>query len=196
MSLSSNIKYKQFADEYLKSLNATQSYLKVYPNSTRRTAEVESSKLLRKPEIQQYLNERLEQLEEETHVSISRIVQELAKIAFADIGDFIDLKNYTIFTDGRGKEVKEFYIKPEDLDKIDSSLISEISKTKHGFKVKLHDKQKALELLGKRFALFTDNLNVGSMDEIADRITQGRERAKLSAQKDTESTDDEVDIFG
>ena len=39
-------------------------------------------------------------------------------------------------------------------------MVAEVSQSKHGKKVKLHDKLKALELLGRHLAMFVDRQQV------------------------------------
>ena len=48
-----------FADEYIISLNATQSYLKAYPNVTEDTARTNGCKLLANTNIKNYIDEQL-----------------------------------------------------------------------------------------------------------------------------------------
>ena len=55
-----NPKERIFCNEYIVNLNATQSYLKAYPNASYNTAKTEGCKLLTKPYIQKYIQDRLD----------------------------------------------------------------------------------------------------------------------------------------
>lgn len=70
-----------------------------------------------------------------------RILLELCKIAFADAGDFVCLTS-----DGKGGETVT--ADPKSLKKKDTSVLSEISKSSTGLKVKLYNKETALSRLG------------------------------------------------
>lgn len=56
-------------------------------------------------------------------------------IAFADIGDYVEV-------DEGG-----FMIKVKPLDQMDTSIISELSNTENGIKLKLADKMKAMDMI-------------------------------------------------
>ena len=55
------------------------------------------------------------------------------------------------------------YLDPEKLAEF-GHLIKSVSNTSHGLTVTLHDAQKALELIGRHYALFTDKLKVDDSD--------------------------------
>ena len=55
------LKQKRFADEYIKSGNATQSYLKAYGSCTKQnTAEVSSCRLLKNDKVYNYISKVME----------------------------------------------------------------------------------------------------------------------------------------
>lgn len=53
-----------FCEEYIKTKNTTQSYLSSHPNVKESTARTEGCKLLKKPNIKKYIEERLRPIEE------------------------------------------------------------------------------------------------------------------------------------
>ena len=72
-----------------------------------------------------------------------RVVEELAAIGFARATDFLCL------------EGGELTIRStEELKKSDRAAIASIERTSSGIRLKLYDKMKALELLGKYYGLF------------------------------------------
>ncbi len=74
------IKQQKFADEYLKTGNATQSYLKVYKCKTK-AAEASSSHLLRNPKIVEYLEKGRVELVKQSRFSHEQILEDLQSIA-------------------------------------------------------------------------------------------------------------------
>ena len=95
---------KRFCDEYLIDLNATRAYKVAYPNCKKdETASVNGSKLLRNTKVKGYIVIHQKQREERTQVTQDKVIQELAKIAFADIRTLYDdngsLKNVKCLED-------------------------------------------------------------------------------------------------
>lgn len=91
-------------------------------------------------------------------VEPNRILNELARIAFSDYSDYAYLGEY-----GFKAKLTSSYKKGR------SKAIAEIVSADGVIKIKLHDKLKALELLGKHLNLFTDKAIVSgeiSVEEI------------------------------
>ena len=61
-----NLNQQRFCDLYLANGNATESYLQVYATNNRKTASTESTKLLRKQEVKEYIADRRRQEFEQT----------------------------------------------------------------------------------------------------------------------------------
>lgn len=72
-----------------------------------------------------------------------RVLEELSNIAFAKATDYLRLENGTL-------TIRD----SEELSRRHRSAIASVEKTSTGVKVKLYDKLKALELLGKAMGLF------------------------------------------
>ena len=139
-------KQKIFADEYLIDLNATRAYRKAYPNCKKdSSADAAARKLLGNTRIQKYISARMEERQKRTEVTQDRVLQELAYIAFARVtvrNDVVKIKN----TD----ELTEEQIR----------AISGIKEGKFGIELKLNDKEKALELLGRHLGMWNDKLDI------------------------------------
>lgn len=151
---------KRFCNEYLIDLNATRAYKVAYPNCKKdETARANSSRLLTKANIQEYVAEKQKEREKRTEVTQDMVIQELAKIAFADIRALYDdngnLKNVKCLEDNIAGAVsqletfEEYEGRGEDREYIGDTK-----------KVKLLDKTKALELLGKHLGIFIDKLEL------------------------------------
>lgn len=141
----------RFCEEYLIDLNATQAAIRAGykdSNSVRNTA----ADLLAKPDISVYINKLMAQRSKRTGVNADRVVRELAKIAFVNATDVIS-KDGDILVNAAEE---------------DTAAISGVKVKKSYFEggnsiekeVRLHDKVKALELLGRHLKMFTDKFEV------------------------------------
>lgn len=141
-----NAKQAKFVREYLVDLNATQAAIRA--GYSEKSASEIGYENLRKPHIAAAVDKAMA---EEPGITRARIVDELAKIAFASAGDFFEW----------GPDGVE--IKPsEDLTDEQRAVVSEVSQTvteKGGTtRIKLSDKQAALEKLGRALGMFKDRV--------------------------------------
>lgn len=143
-------KQKIFADEYLIDLNATRAYRVAYPSVKKdEAAAVNGSKLLRNTKVQEYISERMQERQQRTEVTQDMVVKELAAIAFARATDYA--------------EVKGGAVRIKDTDTLSDQQIRAISGIKegaNGIEIKLNDKEKALELLGRHLGMWNDKLDI------------------------------------
>lgn len=158
---------KRFCDEYLIDLNATRAYKVAYPRCKRdETARANSSRLLTNDNVQEYISMKQKEIEKRTEVTQDMVINELAKIAFLDIrklyNDYGGLKNIQDIDEDTARAIssleslEEFGGYGEDREQIGITR-----------KVKLLDKTKALELLGKHLGLFNDvNVNMKNPVEV------------------------------
>ena len=133
-----------FADEYIITLNATQSYLKAYPKASYETANVEGCKLLVKPSIKNYIDERMASKQDERIMKQDEILRLLTSIARGEQTE----QTLQLCGEGRQKLV--------DKD------------------ISAKDRLKALELLGKRYGTFAEKIDVsvGKSEKFADILEQ------------------------
>jgi len=88
-SIKAPAKYILFVEDYLKDFNATRAYKTLHPNATQRTAEVEGSKYLRKPEVKAYLDQRLKERKESLVLDQKYVVDKAVDILESDyLGTF------------------------------------------------------------------------------------------------------------
>jgi len=153
-------KQKSFCNEYLIDFNATRAYKAVYTSCKKDgTARTNSSKLLTNTNIQEYIREQQEDMQQRTKVTQEKVINELAKIAFGDIRKLYtetgSLKNINDLDDDTASTLagietyQEFDGRGDDREYIGDTK-----------KVKLLDKTKALELLGKHLGIFTEKIKV------------------------------------
>lgn len=148
-------KQKIFADEYLIDLNATRAYRKAYPSVKRdETAAQAGSRMLRNVKVAAYIQERMQERQKRTEITQDRVLQELAAIAFAKATDYAEVKDECV----KVKDTKE-------LDEQQIRAIAGIKEGKFGIEVKLNDKEKALELLGRHLGMFKDKVEVSGLEE-------------------------------
>jgi phage terminase small subunit len=162
-----------FAREYLVNLNGKRAAIAAgYSEST---AEVQASRLLRKSKVKTLIaaltKDKLDKLE----ISANWVLGELRKLAGYDAG--------AIFN-GSLKPIKEWDASARTaLVFLDHDPLFEYfgkGQRKHignTVKVKLADKLRALELLGKYLKLSTEKVEVTASDDLAALIAEGRKRA-------------------
>lgn len=163
---------KRFVDEYLIDLNATRAYKAAYKSVKKdETAAVNGSRLLRNAKVRKYIDEKMKEREKRTEITQDKVLKELAKIGFANATDFVNVveKEYLEdILDEEGNVIKQelrkyktIDIKATDkLDKDKQAAIAGIKETQAGIEVKLNDKLKALELIGRHLGMFNDKLEV------------------------------------
>jgi phage terminase small subunit len=78
--------HQRFADKYFETLNGTQSA--IYAGYAEASARIEASRLLDREDVQTYLQGLRAILDEKTGISQQKVLEEIAKIAFADIRNF------------------------------------------------------------------------------------------------------------
>ena len=143
-------KQKIFADEYLIDLNATRAYRVAYPNVKKdETAAVNGSKMLRNTKVAKYIQDRMEERQERTEVTQDRVVQELAASAFAKATDYVEIRGGRVVI--------------KDTSQLEDNQIRAIAGIKegaNGIEIKLNDKEKALELLGRHLGMWNDKLDI------------------------------------
>ena len=151
---------KRFCDEYLTDLNATRAYKVAYLRCKKdETANVNGSKLLRNAKVQEYISEKMKEREKRTEITQDMVIKELAKIAFLDIRklytengqlkNIADMDSETAGAISSLETLEEYEGYGEDREKIGDTQ-----------KVKLLDKTKALELLGKHLGMFKEKVTI------------------------------------
>lgn len=144
-------KQEQFVQEYLIDLNATQAAIRA--GYSVRSAQQLGSDLLSNHVVRARVDELLAERSRRTGVTQDRVIRELARLAFVNAPDVINLDEATV---------------RDDASQDDTAAIASV-KVKRGYsetgstterEVRLHDKIKALELLGKHLGMYTDKLDL------------------------------------
>ena len=146
-------KQKLFCDEYLIDLNATQAAIRA--GYSPETAKAIGCENLTKPDLRAYIDRAMAERSRRTGVNADRVVQELAKIAFVNAPDVIDPETATIREDALA----------EDTAAIQSVKVKTFGEDGLEREIKMADKLKALELLGKHLGMFKDKVEVSAVKE-------------------------------
>lgn len=160
-------KQKRFADEYLIDINATQAAIRA--GYSVKTAESQGSRLLTNVKVRAYIDERMAELSRRIGVNQERIIRELARIAFVNPPQVVNMDDATL----------NLYADDNDTAAIASVKVKTIP-TQDGMgierEIRFADKIKALELLGKRYGMWVDRqqVEVQGAVQIIDNIPKGQ----------------------
>ena len=161
-----NAKQKRFCAEYLVDLNATQAAIRAgYSPASAGSIGYE---LLKKPDIRARIDKGIAEQARRTGINADRVLRELGRIAFVSAPDLIDMDSATL-KDGASAD---------DMAAIASVKVKTIpgpmgDGTER--EIRLADKLKALELIGKHLGMFAEKveLNAAGAVQIVDDIPDG-----------------------
>lgn len=128
-------KQRKFCDEYLIDLNATRAYRKAYPNVKKdSSAAVCATKLLRIAKVQEYINKQLEKISSEKIADAKEVMEYLTSVLRGESQSEI------VVIEGTGdgcSDARRMNKAPDEKERL-----------------------KAAELLGKRYGLFKESVNL------------------------------------
>jgi len=189
-------KMRQFVDEYLIDMNATQAAIRA--GYSEATAQEQSSQLLDRPDIRELVEQRQKDRIDRTQISQDLTVNELKTIAFSDVADFVIVKEggvieqrpFNELTKTQTRCIKKIKQRVMTSQSSDGAVIHQTAV----LELELYDKVKSLELLGRHLGIFNDKLTLdGALPlqivfevapPVADIIItrgQGKEQKKLQA---------------
>ena len=125
-------KQKRFADYYIETGNITEAAVKA--GYSKKTARVIGQENLLKPAIKGYIDEKLETMQDERTASAKEVLEFLTKSMRGEI------KEEVVVVEGTGDGTSEARMVKKQIG--------------------LRDRIKSAELLGKRYRLFTDKVEV------------------------------------
>ena len=144
------IKQKQVADDFIITGNRTKSYLKFYRNvKNKKTAAAAASRLFSTPEVKDYIESKMKELDEELIADQREILRGLTRQFRREEIDYqvVMIKKPSFDDSGNFLGIEE---KPE--------VIKLPTQNK--------DSIKAGELLGKRFGMWTDKVELESASQV------------------------------
>lgn len=152
-------KQERFVEEYLVDLNATQAATRA--GYSEKTARAIGSENLSKPDVQVAIQEAVAERSKRTEITADRVLQELARIGFADIRELFEWD----------KE-RAAFVPSRDLTEDQAAAVAEIqsetttywdkeggSETRVKLKLKTYDKLRALQDLGRHLQLFIERVH-------------------------------------
>lgn len=167
-------KQKLFCQRWLVHRNKARAYKEAYETNDMNVCAVEGHRNLTKPNIREFLEKKLEEIEDSYKMDLDKCLKGLFRIANSNMMDYADMV--------RGE------IDLSEVDYDQASAIQELTNEeihdKKGniikkTKIKLYDKKSALLDLAKYFDLggFKTKVEHSVSDELAERIRLGRERS-------------------
>ena len=148
-----------FANEYLIDLNATRAYKKAYPNVKKDSvAAANGNRLLRNAKVKNYIDEQLKKIEDESIANATEVMKYLTKVMRNELTEEV------VVVEGEGEGCSSARIVKKDIS--------------------AKDRNKAAELLGKRYRLFVDkveadvNADVNSTKKLDSLLEQLGEEEK------------------
>lgn len=147
-------KQDKFCREYMIDMNGTQAAIRA--GYSKKTANEQAAQLLAKLSIQKIVMELQSDLAKKTDLTAQMVIDELRKVGFANIKDYLDKDNDVMAL--------------VDLDAKETAAVSSIKIVEQTFgevttkstSFKLHDKISALEKLGRHLGIFeVDNMQSG-----------------------------------
>ena len=143
-----NDKQKRFAHEYIVDLNATQAAIRA--GYSKKTAKSQGQRLLTHVDILKMVEELMQQKDDELIAKQDEVLRYLTRVMRREEPEHTAVvvkrseSKWVNGPDGKPKKVTESWEEPQ--------LVA--------FPTKVSDANKAAELLGKRYALFTDRMDI------------------------------------
>ena len=160
------LKQQNFVYAYIETGNAVESYKRAY-NTDRMTVgavNTESGRLMANPAVKAAIDAQQTEHRKRHEVTIDRLVQELANIAFANPKDYfswgpdgVTIKDSDELTEQQAAVIQEVYSRP--------------SPSGTSTRIRLSDKQGAMEKLAKHLGMFIDRKEIGGPGAFADDMT-------------------------
>jgi phage terminase small subunit len=163
--------YEEFCQQYIVDFNGARAAFDVGFGKDKSVAKVTACHLLKRPVIRKRILELLERRAKRTQITQDKVLEELAILGFSDFKDYGQIKNGSL----------EF----NDFDKIEKgktraikSVKETVSEHSRSMSLRLHEKVKPLELIGKHLGMFVDTHNVNLTGDITVISAVPRPRGK------------------
>lgn len=145
MYLKLTIKQQRFSDEYIISGNATEAAIKA--GYAKKAAYQQGAENLKKPHIREYIDKRLEEINDKSIAKQEEVLQYLTSVM-------------------RGTTQSAVVVIESDGDGVSSARLMDKTPDEK-------EKLKAAELLGKRYGAFTEKVEVGADLELNVKVDYG-----------------------
>ena len=154
-------KQQRFCDEYLIDLNATQAAIRA--GYSKKTAKQIGQENLTKLVIKEYIEKRMAEKEKALIADQDEVLKYLSSVMRREKKEsvVVTLQNKT-----------EKWVMDEDTGKLKKQTITEESPAVVEIPARLSDANKAAELLGKAYGLYTDKIDAGFDGDINITVTR------------------------
>ncbi len=156
-----NDQHEQFCQGYIINLNITKAA--EYAKYSEKTAAQQGSRLFKDVKIQARIAELQEKRAKRTEITQDRVLKELAMIGFSDLANYINIngdtgaiaaKTFDEMPEGESRVIKAI----KENRAIKESADGEQTTVYDKIEFVLHDKMRALELIGRHLKMFVDKL--------------------------------------
>lgn len=148
---------QRFVDEYM--IDLCQSKAAARAGYSDKTARAQASLIMRDPIVQAAVRKRMQERVLATHINADRVVLELAKLAFANMADFVQksengdiLFDFSTVTDDHLAAITELTVE----EYADPTGKRQVTRTRF----KLADKRAALVDLGRHIGMFKERVEL------------------------------------
>ena len=157
-------KQQRFCDEYLIDLNATQAAIRA--GYSEKTARMIANENLTKPYIKEYIEKRMAEKEKDLIADQDEVMKYLSAVMRRQMKDsvVVTLQSKT-----------EKWVMDEDTGKLKKQTITEEKPAVVEIPAQLRDANKAAELLGKAYGIYTDRVETEVDMELNIKIDYGDE---------------------
>jgi phage terminase small subunit len=148
-----DLRHKLFVLEYLKDLNASQAAIRA--GYSAKSARTKGYELMKNPDIKLAIESAMDKRAKRLDISADKVLQEMAKIAFSDIRSVLHWEGNSV-TLVDASEI------PENQARAIQEVTQRVTYDEDGnasttFKVKMYDKMRSLEALGRHLGIFNED---------------------------------------
>lgn len=161
-----NIRQLAFCNCYLLRGTGGECYSEAYGIESKEVAQASASQLLKKPNVQAYLQKHRRAVEKKTKVTTEKLINELVKVGFANIADYLDpgntVKDVTSLKRKKSAAVHSVKTRKRRITTKEGAVIES-----EEVELKLHDKLSAIRTIGDHLGSWK-----AGTDEPQDETTQ------------------------
>ena len=171
-----NSRHETFCREYIIDLNGTRAASAA--GYAKKGAHVTASRMLSNPKVQARVAELMKEKADKLDLSAEKVLGELSRLGFSNMLDYVTIKN------------GEALIDVSKLTREQAAAIQEITVDEYvegrgkdaravkRIRIKLADKNRSLENLGRHLKLFTEKLEFSATDGLAEKLAAARKRVE------------------
>lgn len=176
-------KQQRFVEEYLVDLNATQAAIR--SGYSEKTAEQQASRLLSNVKIADAVAEAKCKRSERTEITQDRVLKELARIGFSDLRNCLTPSGHLVdpqdWDDDTAAAISSLEVVTNRTSEKDEDGRTPIE---HTHKIKVWDKNSALEKIAKHLGMFVERKEISGPDGGPIEVSETPASARLNAMLD------------